>query len=156
MNRNAQQYLTRVQGENIVSTFYDLYRNNTVSNNWDRMSIGNRILDYVGNNAQANAFLTEVVHNPDLDSRMKSFAVMRLAGGFGGMESPTDPNVIRARMGVVQSLKESVQDERLAQTLNTTERNLQNLLEGKPVENPWDRDRGGDRNRNDRGDSRRN
>ncbi|MBA4147798.1 MAG: hypothetical protein H0X66_06750 [Verrucomicrobia bacterium] len=150
LNRNAQQYLTKAQGEQVVSTFYDLYKNSAVSNNWDRMSLGNRILDYAGNNPQANQFLTEIVTSPDMDSRMKSFAVMRLVGGFGGMESPTDPNVIRARIGVVQNLKNQVsEDERLTQTLNSTEANLNKLLNGEPIENPWSRDRG------DRGSDRR-
>ncbi len=153
VNRNAQQYLVKTQGENAIPIFYEAYKNNAISNTWDRVSVANRILDYAGQNATANAFLSEVVHNPDIDSRMRSFAVMRLAGGFGGMESPTDPNVIRSRIQVVESLRPGIEDERLSQTLDITQRNLQNLLDGKPVENPWSRDREGDRR--DRGSDRR-
>lgn len=155
INRNAQDYLVRVQGEQVVSTFYDLYKNSALSNNWDRMSLGNRILDYAGNNPQANHFLAEIVNNTELDSRMRSFAVMRLAGGFGGSDSPSDPNVIRSRIALVQSLKANVAgDERMLQTLNTTEENLNRLLNGEEVQMPWGgRGRGDDRggSRDDRG-----
>lgn len=153
LNRNAQQYLTKTEGEQVVATFYDLYKNSAVSNNWDRMSLGNRILDYAGTNPQANQFLAEIVNNPDMDSRMKSFAIMRLAGGFGGMESPTDPNVIRGRIDVVESLKPSAAgDERLTRTFDTTIGNLNKLLKGEPIENPWG---GRDGDRGDRGDRSR-
>ena len=144
MNRNAQHYLTKTQGENVVATFYDVYKNNVVSNTWDKVSVANRILDFAGPNQQENAFFKEIITSSDIDSRMRSFAVMRLAGGFGGMDSPTDPNVIRSRMELLDSLAPVITDERLQSTVKTTRQNLENLQNGKPVENPWrgGRDRG--------------
>ena len=144
MNRNAQHYLSKTQGENVVATFYDVYKNNTLSNTWDKVSVANRILDFAGQNQQANAFFKEVITSPDIDSRMRSFAVMRLAGGFGGMDSPTDPNVIRGRMDLLDSLAPTITDERLQGAVKTTRQNLENLQNGKPIENPWrgGRDRG--------------
>ncbi|MEO7678259.1 MAG: hypothetical protein ABIV39_15990 [Verrucomicrobiota bacterium] len=143
LDRNAQQYLNKVQGENMVSTYYDLYANAALTNNFDKISVATKILDYVGPNQQANAFLKETVGNTNLDARARSFAVMSLAGGFGGNDAPQDPNLIRQRIPVLESLKASTTDERLMQVINRTQQNLQNILEGKPVENPFDRFRGG-------------
>ncbi|MEO6182519.1 MAG: hypothetical protein ABIP71_05385 [Verrucomicrobiota bacterium] len=153
LDRNAQQYLAKVQGENMVSTYYDLYKNNTVTNNWDKMSVANKILDYVGPNQQANEFLSEVVGNTNLDSRMRSIAVMRLAGGFGGEDTPKDPNLVRQQIPVLENLKKVTTDERLLEAINRTQGNLQNILDGKPIENPFNREggRGGRGNRGDRG-----
>ena len=144
LNRNAQQYLAKVQGEGMVATYYDLYKNDTMTNNFDKMSVANRILGYVGPNATANAFLSEVVANTNIDSRMKSFAIMQLAGGFGGNDTPKDPNIVRQQIPVLERLKATTTDERLLQAIDRTQQNLQNILDGKPVENPFDRFRGRD------------
>ncbi|MEO7298843.1 MAG: hypothetical protein ABI042_09735 [Verrucomicrobiota bacterium] len=145
LNRNAQNYLAKVQGENMVGTYYDLYKNDTMTNTFDKMSVANRILDYVGPNAQANNFLNEVVANTNIDSQMRSFAVMRLAGGFGGSESPTEPNVIAARMKILENMKVTSTDGQIIKTATFTLQNLQNLKDGKPIESPFGRgrDRGG-------------
>ncbi len=142
LDRNAQQYLTKVMGENMVSTYYDLYKKDSITNNWDKMSVATKILDYVGPNQQANAFLSEVIGNTNLDSRMRSFAVMRLAGGFGGEDTPKDPNIVRQQIPVLENLKQTTTDERMLEVINRTQGNLQNILDGKPVENPFNRDGG--------------
>ncbi len=155
INRNAQQYLAKYQGEGMVATYYDLFNQNTVTNNFDRMSVANQILDHVGPNAQANKFLGEVVSNTNLDSRMRAFAVMRLAGGLpGDNDTPKDPNIVRQQIPVLENLKQTTTDERILQTIERTQQNLQNILEGKPVENPFDRFRRGpdaDQNRSREG-----
>ena len=151
IDRNAQQYLAKFNGEGMIATYYDLFNNNGVTNTFDRMSVANQILDHVGPNAQANKFLGEVVANTNIDSRMRSFAVMRLAGGFGGADTPTDPNLIRQQIPVLENLKMTTTDERILQAIGRTQQNLQNILERKPVENQYDRFRGGDRNRNSEG-----
>ncbi len=145
LNRNAQQYLAKILGEQMVGTYYDLYKASTVSNNWDKMSLGNRILDYAGTNPQANTFLSEILGNPDIDSRMKSFAIMRLAGGFDRSDRPTDPNVISSRITLVDTLRQGTTDERMLRVLDDTKKNLEDLAAGKePAQRNWgDRDRRG-------------
>jgi hypothetical protein len=143
LDRSAQQYLNKVQGENMVTTYYDLYANSALTNNFDRMAVATKILDYVGPNQQANTFLKETVGNTNLDARARSMAIMSLAGGFPGDNAPKDPNLIRQRIPVLESLKAGTTDERLVQVINRTQQNLQNILDGKPAENPFDRFRGG-------------
>lgn len=146
LNRNARDYLTKTQGEQAIPVLMDAFKGNTLSNEWDKASVASRILDYVGNNEQANNLLNDIVTNTNYDSRMRSFAVMRLAGGMGGAESPTDPVIIRKRMMVLQAMAPGVTEERLQRTITQTAENLQKLLNGEKIENPF-RDRGGDRGR---------
>ncbi len=142
LDRNAQQYLAKFQGDAMVATYYELFNKNVITNTFERINVANQILEHVGPNAQANQFLKEIVQNTNVDSRMRSFAVMRLAGGFGA-ETPTDQNLIRQQIPVLEGLKTATTDERLLQAIDRTQQNLQNVLEGKPVENQFDRFRGG-------------
>lgn len=142
IDRNAQQYLAKFDGEGMVTTYYDMYNSGTMTNTFDRINVANQILDHVGPNAQANKFLGEIVANTNIDSRMRSFAVMRLAGGFGGAETPKDPNLIRQQIPVLENLRTTTTDQRLLQAIDRTQQNLQNILEGKPVENQYEQFRG--------------
>ncbi len=143
LNRNARDYLTKTEGEQAIPALMDAYKSNTLSNDWDKVSIANRILDYVGDNQQANNLLNDIVTNTNYDSRLRSYAVMRLAGGVGGSESPTDPNVIRKRMMVLEAMAAGPLDERLKKPIVITHDNLQRLLNGEKIQDPF---RGGDRN----------
>jgi hypothetical protein len=140
IDRTVLDYLNNTLKEQAVPALYQAYKDGRITNMWDRASLAGQVLNYAGQNQQANALLSEIVTDTNLDSRMRAFTIVRLAGGnfgpFGG-EAPTDPNVIRARMQVVESLKTTAQDERIVQSLDLTSRNLQNLLEGKPVESPF-------------------
>lgn len=139
LNRNAQDYLSKTQGEQAIPVLYDVLKKNTISNMWDKASVANTILDYVGSNAQANNFLNEVVTNTNLDTRMRSFAILRLAGGFG-VESPTDPKIIQERKNVL----EAIQAPELERSIGMTWTNLDRLSKGEAIVMPWgDRDRRG-------------
>lgn len=146
IDRSALNYLNNTLKEQAVPALYQAYKDNRITNQFDKASLAAQVLNYTGQSQTANALLQEIVTDTNIDSRVRAFTVARLAGGnfgpFGG-DVPTDPQVLRARMQVVDSLKTTVQDERLVQSLDLTSRNLQNLIEGKPVENPFGATRGG-------------
>lgn len=155
LDRNVRDYLTKTQGEKAVPLLYEAYKNTTFSNEWDKASIASRILDYAGPNADANKLLNEIVGDPNVDSRMKAFAIMRLAGGFGDAESPKDPEVIKARLNVVGGIARDLTDagntdERLTRAIVRTDENLNKLLNGESIDTGRDFFRG-DRDRGDRG-----
>ncbi|MDB6121137.1 MAG: hypothetical protein JWQ71_130 [Pedosphaera sp.] len=151
LDRAALKYLDNEQS---VPALYQAYKDGRITNQWDKVNLASKVLNYAGQNQQANALLNEVVTNTNIDSRMRSFAVVRLAGGdFGPMttESPTDPQVIKSRLDLVTQLMkdETLQnsgDDRMLRSMATTALNLQNLLDGKPLENP----QGGRGNRGNR------
>ena len=138
IDRNALGYLNSTMKEMAVPTFYAAYSNPSLTNFQDKASIAGNILNYAGNNQTANQLFNDIMANPDLDSRIKAGTVMRLAGGnFGpfSSESPTDPQIIQARLKLIQNLAAGNTDERLARALENTVNNLNHLAKGEPIEN---------------------
>jgi hypothetical protein len=133
LNRNARDYLTKTQGEQAIPALINAFKSPTLTNEWDKASVAGRVLDYVGNNSQADNLLNDIVTNPDLDARMRAYALMRLAGGRGN-ESPTDPDLIRKRILIVEAIKGGTKEEPIIRAAERTQINLQNLLDGKPVD----------------------
>jgi hypothetical protein len=150
LNRAALKYLDNEQS---VPALYEAYKDGRITNQWDKANLATKVLNYAGQNPQANALLNEVVTNTNLDSRMRSFAVTRLVGGdFGPFSSdvPKDPKVIQSRLDLVTQLMKDDEvlnsgDDRLTRSLATAAVNLDHLLKGEPTENPFSR------NRNDQG-----
>ncbi|MDB6028568.1 MAG: hypothetical protein JWM68_4791 [Verrucomicrobiales bacterium] len=143
LNRNARDYLTKTQGEQAIPALLEAYKSPGLSNEWDKASVASHILDFVGENQQANNLLNDIVSNPNIDSRMRSYAMLRLAGGTRGSESPTDPKVIDQRSAVIQAILPSLTEDRLIQAAKVTLINLDHLKKKEPIENPF----GGDRRR---------
>jgi hypothetical protein len=107
IDQDAMDYLATVLKDQSVSALYAAYQNPGLTNQFDKMRVGREVLNYVGQNSQANALFTETLSNPDIDSRMKAFTVMQLAGGdFGPVTSdvPTDPQVAANRITLLNSL----------------------------------------------------
>ncbi|MGA3164418.1 MAG: hypothetical protein ABSD77_09545, partial [Verrucomicrobiota bacterium] len=107
LDMDAMSYLTEVLKDQSASALYQAYENPNLTNQFDKMSLGREVLNYVGQNSQANALFVETLNNTDLDSRAKAFIVAQLAGGgFGPFSSPspTDPQVINSRINLLNQL----------------------------------------------------
>jgi hypothetical protein len=132
LDMDAMSYLTEVLKDQSVSALYQAYENPNLTNQFDKMSLGREVLNYVGQNSQANALFAETLNNTDLDSRAKAFIVAQLAGGgFGPFSSPspTDPQVINSRINLLNQLLSQpayANDETMAQAINATVNALQN------------------------------
>ena len=146
LNRNARDYLTKTQGEEAIPALMDAFKSKAMTNEWDKASIAGRILDYVGKNSQADTLLNDIVSNPDFDARMRAYALMRLAGGRG-TDSPTDPEIIKKRMMIVAAIAQGTTEESILRAADRTQQNLQTLLNGGKIEDPFrgGGDRGGRR-----------
>jgi uncharacterized membrane protein YgcG len=108
LDQDAMDYLNDVLKDQSVSALYAAYQNQNLTNQFDKMSLGREILNYVGQNAQANQLFTDTLNNKDLDSRMKAMIIVQQAGGgFGpfASEAPTDPQVIAGRTQLLQQLQ---------------------------------------------------
>lgn len=145
VDRDALDYLTRVLKDQSVSALYAAYKDSRMTNFMDRAQLATQMLNYTGQNPQADTLFKEIVTDTNVNNGARMFAIMRLAGmgggpggggQSGGSESPTDPQVITARMKLLESVAATVTDERMTQVILATGQNLQNLLEGKPVEYP--------------------
>jgi hypothetical protein len=135
LDQDAMDYLSTVLKDQSVSALYAAYKNSSLTNQFDKISVGREILNYVGQNSQANQMFTETLGNPDLDSRMKAMAVLQLAGGgFGpfASEAPTDPQVISGRVALLNSAASQYSgDQQLSQAITLASQALQN---GQPIQ----------------------
>ena len=135
LDTDALSYLTGVLKDQSVSALYQAYENPSLTNQFDKMSVGREVLNYVGQNSQANALFTETLNNTELDDRMKAMTIVQLAGGgFGPFtsQSPTDPQVINNRIQLLTSLLSQYPDNNtLAQAINAT---IPALSSGQPVD----------------------
>jgi hypothetical protein len=99
------------------------------------MSVGREVMNYVGQNSQANALFAETLNNTELDDRMKAMTIVQLAGGgFGpfAAQSPTDPQVINNRIQLLTSLQSQYpNNDTLLQAINAT---ISALSSGQPVD----------------------
>ena len=124
LDTDAMSYLTGVLKDQSVSALYQAYQNPSLTNQFDKMSVGREVLNYVGQNSQANALFSETLNNTELDDRTKAMAVVQLAGGgFGpfAAQSPTDPQVINNRIQLLTSLlSQYPNNNTLSQAINAT------------------------------------
>ncbi len=124
LDTDAMSYLAEVLKEQSVSALYQAYENPNLTNRFDKMSVGREVLNYVGQNSQANALFAETLNNTELDDRMKAMTVVQLAGGgFGpfAAQSPTDPQVINNRIQLLTSLlSQYPNNDTLSQAINAT------------------------------------
>ena len=140
IDRNALNYLNSVLKDQAIPSLYAAYLNPGLTNQGDKMQLGRDILGYVGNNPTANKMLTDVVADPNLDSRVKMMAVASVAGfNFGpggGNNDTTTAADYQARVPVLNNLLASTQDEQLQQMLNRAILNATILATNGTPENP--------------------
>jgi len=135
LDQDAMDYLNDVLKDQSVSALYAAYQNQNLTNQFDKMSLGREILNYVGQNAQANQLFTDTLNNKDLDSRMKAMIIVQQAGGgFGpfASEVPTDPQVIAGRTQLLQQLQSTfVNDPTISPIITIT---IDALKSGNPIQ----------------------
>jgi hypothetical protein len=137
LDMDAMSYLTGVLKDQSVSALYQAYENPNLTNRFDKMSVGREVMNYVGQNSQANALFAETLNNTELDDRTKAMTIMQLAGGgFGpfAAQSPTDPQVINNRVYILNQLLSQpayANNDTLSQAINAT---TNALSSGQPVD----------------------
>ena len=135
LDMDAMGYLTGVLKDQSVSALYQAYENPNLTNRFDKMSVGREVMNYVGQNSQANALFAETLNNTELDDRMKAMTIVQLAGGgFGpfASQSPTDPQVINNRIQMLTALQSQYpNNDTLLQAINAA---ISALSSGQPVD----------------------
>ena len=124
LDMDAMGYLTGVLKDQSISALYQAYENPNLTNRFDKMSVGREVMNYVGQNSQANALFAETLNNTELDDRTKAMTIVQLAGGgFGpfASQNPTDPQVINNRIQLLTSLQSQYpNNDTLLQAINAT------------------------------------
>jgi hypothetical protein len=136
LDQDAMDYLATVMKDQSVSALYAAYKNSALTNQFDKMSLGRNVLNYVGQNSQANQMFSETLSNPELDARLKAMVIIQQAGGgFGpfASETPTDPQIISGKLNVLKQLQSQyASDETLSAALTATI----DALSGGPAVDP--------------------
>jgi hypothetical protein len=122
LDQDATDYLSTVLKEQSVSAFYAAYQNPALTNQTDRMLIRSDVLNYVGQNPQANAMLAETLDDPNVDSRIKAITLIGLAS-----DDNNDAQAVSAKIALFTSLlNKYVNDPMLSKALAAAINNLQN------------------------------
>jgi uncharacterized membrane protein YgcG len=135
LDQDAMDYLSTVLKDQSVSALYAAYQNSNLTNQFDKMNLGREILNYAGQNSQANQLFTDTLNNADLPPQAKAFTIIQLAGaGFGpfAADAPTDPQIISGRIALLNSVQSQFAgDPTLSQAITLAEDALQN---GSPIQ----------------------
>lgn len=128
IDQHALNFVASTLKEQALPALVAAYRDPRLTNQWEKAALVQTALDYAGPNAQANELLNAVVSDEQIPSRVRASAVMSLARG------EPEPELAKSRLPVVEALRGSTTDERVLRSLDFTERNLQNIAAGQPVE----------------------
>jgi hypothetical protein len=130
LDQDALDYLSTVLKDQSVSALYSAYENPALTNQFDKMRVGREVLNYVGQNSQANQLFTETLNNANLPPQARAFTVIQLAGGgFGpfASEAPTDPQIVSSRLNLLKQQESAfANDPTMSQAITMTENALQN------------------------------
>jgi hypothetical protein len=167
IDRNALDYLNTVLKGQAVAVLMEAYNDPRMTNPWAKAPLAQQILAEVGANPQANELLYKIVADPEQNGMAKMMAIASLSGGAGsrgplggnGTDVPTDPAILKSRIQVLNTIRQTIDpnDQQTMATINFTEQNLNNLINGQPVQSPMElmREMGGfgGRGRRDRGEN---
>jgi hypothetical protein len=133
VDRQALAYLNNTLKEQSVSSLYAAYKNPRLTNQTERGNIMNAVLNYAGPSTQANDLFKDVIADESIPSGIRAYTIQGLAGGTG-KEKPSDPQLIQARLQLLQSYRGSLKDERLLKSIDDTRTALEAILAGQVKE----------------------
>jgi hypothetical protein len=145
LDSSALEYLNRsLEGVAIMPVIAQAYYDPRITNQQEKASLLMTGLRYTGMDQNANRMFVDVMSNEE--SGFQRFMAMAnlLRVDNGGENAPAANNqqLLLARQQLLQSVTSSITDERLTFMAQQVSRNLQNLIEGKPIEGFGGRDGG--------------
>ncbi|MBC8325594.1 MAG: hypothetical protein H8E27_08210 [Verrucomicrobia subdivision 3 bacterium] len=115
-------YLTSVLGEKAVPLLYAKINDKSLTDNGDKMALGDAILKHVGTNADSDKFFAEVI----TDEKLGTIRFMALGHLMGGDNSE---QTLRNRQKLIQSIQADSKDEGLNRMLEGTNNRIEVMLD---------------------------
>lgn len=116
-------YLTTILGVDAVPLLYAKIKDESLTDDGDKMALGDAILKHVGTNDDSNAFFTEVVTNQELGP-LRFLALGHLTGGDRA------ESTLRNRQKLITDIKaESPEDAALNRALDNTHNRLEVMID---------------------------
>lgn len=139
LDGSTMEYLTKMlEGPAIMPVVSQVYFDARITNQFDKMSVLGTGLRYTGVDMQANRIFTDIMSKEDSGFMrfMALRSLTRVDSGQDGAPAPNNQQLLVGRQQLLQSVASSLaNDERLSAMAQQTAADLQNLVEGKPVEN---------------------
>ena len=116
-------YLTTILGVDAVPLLYAKVKDESLTDDGDKMALGDAILKHVGTNEDSNAFFAEVVTNQDLGP-LRFFALGHLTGGDRA------ESTLRNRQKLIADIKtKSPEDAALNRALDNTHNRIEVMID---------------------------
>ena len=115
-------YLSSVLGEKAVSLLYAKINDKSLTDDGDKMALGDAILKHVGTNADSDKFFAEVITDEKLGP-IRFLALGHLVGGDNSEQT------LRNRQNLIQSIKADSKDEGLNRMLDSTNNRIEVMLD---------------------------
>ena len=121
-------YLTTILGEQAVPLLYAKVKDENLTDDGDKMALGDAILKHVGTNPDSNAFFKEVITNKELGP-LRFLALGHLTGGDRA------ESTLRNRQKLITDIKEtSPEDESLNRALDGTHNRIEVMIDPSKAE----------------------
>jgi len=135
IDRQAVSFLTSTLQDKAVPALYAAYTDQRLTNQIERGTLLNAILNFTGPSGQANGVFGQLVADDSLPVGIRALAIQGLAGG-SSKEVPSDPQLVQARIDVLRDVRGRLKDERILRTIDDTTAKLQAILTPPPPAPP--------------------
>jgi hypothetical protein len=120
-------YLTTILEEKAVPLLYAKLKDESLTDDGDKMALGDAVLKHVGTNPDSNAFFKEIMLNKELGP-LRYLALGHLTGG------DRSETTLRNRQNLIESIKEDSDDEGLNRMLDGTNNRIEVMIDPSKAE----------------------
>ena len=120
-------YLSTILGEKAVPLLYAKLKDDSLTDDGDKMALGDAVLKYVGTNDDSNAYFKEIMLNKEL-GRLRYLAPGYLVGGDRSKAT------LRNRQNLIESIKEDSEDEGLNRRLDGVYTQIEVMIDPSKAE----------------------
>ena len=128
VDKQALIYLNNVLKEQAVPALALAYQSPLLTNQSEKASLFNALLNFAGASPQASQVLKDFVADEKTPAAIRAFTIQGLAGG-SGRERPSEPDLLQGRIQLLKTLRETMKDERILRTIDETRAALERMLE---------------------------
>ncbi len=116
--------------------FYAAFKDERLAtNHWERSSLLNQAMNFVGTQDQANTMFAEMIVNEAVPANLRTYIVLSLYGAHRA-DTPYSSDLINGRMQLLDNLKRDVKDDRVLRAIDEAQLNLQKLQQPPPKPPP--------------------
>lgn len=132
LDRSALDYLTKSMKEQAMPAVYQAFRDPRLTNHWEKATLVNVALNYVGQSADANTMFADLVTNSSLPLSMRTMAIQNILG-TQQTQGRTEDEARQAQqhlLSLLESIRGNASEETLTRALDDGIMLLENRISG--------------------------